>query len=519
MRSSKKTPVERPSERTLPARQDATRDILGTHAAAADADPDDLPPGTIVGEYTIEEKAGQGGMATVYSAVHPVIGKRAAVKVMSALLSADGSLVERFVQEARAVNQIGHPSIVDVFAFGRLPDGRCYSVMEWLSGETLYDRQLRRRVTFAELIDIVQQMCDALEAGHDQGIVHRDLKPGNVFLVPVQGKSELVKLLDFGLAKLTGVRDLGECHTGSGTLMGTPEYMSPEQAKARGVDHRTDVYSLGVMAYEMAVGRLPFVAETSMEMVGMHLREAPPPPSRLWAEIPPDLERLLFQMLEKEPGSRPALSEVRERLEAMRGLVPEPPGRVSASDQVLRAALPTHTPLPGSRVRRAMRRLGRRSIIAAGAAVVVLAVVATLGMGGRGVRYQAPAAAATERSSVAASVAIPPPPPVAPLGLGPGTLEVTISDLRGRRCAARIELDGKVVAAQAVAVKLVVAEGGHHELAVTAPGYVPYRHSVAVAPGVTAVVAVSLQQVGSAIRKGEGRGRGDYVINPFGGGR
>ncbi|HEX6835877.1 MAG TPA: serine/threonine-protein kinase, partial [Polyangia bacterium] len=166
------------------------------------APPCTLEPGTIVGEYRIEQKLGDGGMASVYGATHPLIGKKAAIKVMSPTLSADAAAVARFALEARAVNRIGHPNIVDVFSFGRLPDGRSYFVMEWLPGETLYARLWSRRLTLDEALDILDQICDALEAAHEAGIVHRDLKPANVFLTPRRNKREQVKLLDFGVAKL-----------------------------------------------------------------------------------------------------------------------------------------------------------------------------------------------------------------------------------------------------------------------------------------------------------------------------
>ena len=167
----------------------------------------DLSAGFVVGEYTVECKLGDGGMATVYGATHPLIGKKAAIKVIAPALSLDAGLVERFVLEARAVNAIGHPNIVDVFSFGRLSDGRSYFVMEWLQGETLYDRMWERRLALDEALDILDQVCDALEAAHEKGIVHRDLKPANVFLCPVRGRRDLVKLLDFGVAKLIATAD------------------------------------------------------------------------------------------------------------------------------------------------------------------------------------------------------------------------------------------------------------------------------------------------------------------------
>jgi serine/threonine protein kinase len=163
----------------------------------------DIAPGTAIGEYIVEAKIGEGGMGSVYSVTHPLIGKHAAIKVMAPHLCNDAIAVERFILEARAVNQIGHPNIVDVFAFGTLPDGRSYFIMEWLHGESLATRILRNGpLPLREAADLVVQIADALEAAHEKEVVHRDLKPDNVFLVPVRGRRTLVKLLDFGIAKL-----------------------------------------------------------------------------------------------------------------------------------------------------------------------------------------------------------------------------------------------------------------------------------------------------------------------------
>src|SRR3954468_3272817 len=232
-------------------------------------------------------------MATVYGATHPLIGKKAAIKVMNPALSVDAGLVERFILEARAVNEIGHPNIVDVFSFGRLSDGRSYFVMEWLQGMTLYDRMWERKPTLDESLDILDQVCDALDAAHDKGIIHRDLKPANIFLCPVRGRREAVKLLDFGVAKLTravesldGNGPVARPQTKTGFVVGTPEYIAPEQARAREVDGRADVYALGVIAYEMILGRRPFEADNVADLVRMHLTDKPPPPKTLWPEIP-----------------------------------------------------------------------------------------------------------------------------------------------------------------------------------------------------------------------------------------
>jgi serine/threonine-protein kinase len=200
-----------------------------------------LAAGTAVGEYVIDGKLGEGGMGTVYAATHPLIGKRAAIKVINLGLTTDGTAVQRFIQEARAVNQIRHGNIVDIFSFGELPDGRRYFVMEYLEGVSLADRVKEGGMSLREAIEILDQVCDALEAAHEKGIVHRDLKPDNVFLVRTRGGRSVVKLLDFGIAKLSTTGSMQKTRTG--IVMGTPAYMSPEQGRGKSVDPRTDIYA------------------------------------------------------------------------------------------------------------------------------------------------------------------------------------------------------------------------------------------------------------------------------------
>src|SRR5215471_808095 len=281
----------------------------------------DLATGTVVGEYHIVGKLGEGGMGAVYAAKHPVIGKKAAVKVISQELCTDPDAVERFVQEARAVNQIGHQNIVDAFNFGTLTDGRCYFVMEWLQGESLGDRLRRGRMTMNEVLDVLEQVCRALEAAHEKGIIHRDLKPDNVFLVGVKDDKPIVKLLDFGLAKLTGEHEMQLQRTRSGVVMGTPLYISPEQARGRNVGTPTDIYALGVVAYEMVLGRAPFVADSAMDIISMHLHQIPPSPRQLWPEVPGAIEVLLMSMLDKDPAQRPPASKVRQRILELRKMM------------------------------------------------------------------------------------------------------------------------------------------------------------------------------------------------------
>jgi len=276
----------------------------------------DLAAGTTLNEYTIETKIGEGGMGAVFSAVHPLIGKRAAVKVLKKELCEDPITLERFIDEARVVNQIGHPNIVDVFAFGTLPDGRSYFIMEWLKGESLRERVERGSLNYLEAAGILNSLAQALVAAHEKGIIHRDLKPDNVFLIEDRtGAIPRVKLLDFGIAKLVR-QDQSVSRTATGAMIGTPQYVAPEQAKGHSIDARVDIYSLGCVSFELLTGRPPFVADNAMEMVAKHLMEPPPRPSQ-FQPVPKELDDLVVAMLAKNRDERPSLAEITSTLEAI----------------------------------------------------------------------------------------------------------------------------------------------------------------------------------------------------------
>ncbi len=266
-----------------------------------------LSPGEMVGEYRVEGLLGEGGFGSVYRALHPLIGKKAAIKVLKPEFSSKGDVVSRFLSEARAVNQIRHRNIIDIFSFGVLPDGRHYYVMELLEGSTLehYVRARGGRLPLSDVIPIVRPLARALAAAHQNGIAHRDLKPENVFLsIDDEGRPH-PKLLDFGIAKLAG--DLGAQHkTRSGIPIGTPAYMSPEQVHGRDVDHRTDIYALGVVLFEILTGRLPFDGSSMMEVMMKHASLPPPRPSEVAPSLPPEIDAPILQMLAKEPAERPA---------------------------------------------------------------------------------------------------------------------------------------------------------------------------------------------------------------------
>ncbi|MBA3538391.1 MAG: serine/threonine protein kinase [Deltaproteobacteria bacterium] len=277
----------------------------------------ELRPGAMLGEYRIEGKAGEGGMGVVYAALHPMIGKRAAIKVLRKELCEDPYTVERFIDEARVVNQIGHPNIVDIFAFGEMPNGRSYFVMEWLKGETLRARIARQPLTLVEVCTILRPLARALQAAHDKGVIHRDLKPDNIFLGEADDDVIPVKLLDFGIAKLARTEPRLE-RTATGTMVGTPMYIAPEQARGHEIDHRADVYSLGAIAFELLTHRTPFLADNAMEMVAKHLLEAPPTVGSVNPNVPAALDRIVSAMLHKEVSARPTLGALITVLEGVK---------------------------------------------------------------------------------------------------------------------------------------------------------------------------------------------------------
>jgi serine/threonine-protein kinase len=266
----------------------------------------ELVEGDLVGEYRIEHKIGEGGFGKVYRAIHPVIGKHAAIKVLNREYSSNPHVVSRFVSEARAVNQIRHKNIIDIFSFGGLPDGRQFLVMELLDGLTM-DAYLdkHRRMTPDEALPVLRQLARALDAAHAGGIAHRDLKPENIFLTFDEEGYCFPKLLDFGIAKLMGDETVGH-KTRTGAAMGTPLYMSPEQCRGKDVDHRTDIYSFGVMVHEVLTGQLPFDGDSMMDLMFKHSKEPPPPMSSVFAELPAALDPPVLQMLAKEVADRPA---------------------------------------------------------------------------------------------------------------------------------------------------------------------------------------------------------------------
>ncbi|MBI4512023.1 MAG: serine/threonine protein kinase [Deltaproteobacteria bacterium] len=261
--------------------------------------------GVLVGDrYLLKDRLGHGGSGTIYLAEHVTLRRRVVVKILHHELSRDELAVERFRREAMTVGDIDNEHIVEVLDFGRAPDGRLFLAMEYLEGETLADA-LRRagQLPIAESVDVLAQVGEALMEAHAMGYVHRDLRPCNVFITKRRGRERFVKLLDFGLAKL--VERQGEAaSTNLGMTFGDPRYMSPEQAHGNPVDRRSDIYSLGIMAYEMLTGKPPFTGPRIFDVLTQHLEQAPRPPSSLRADVPSWLDAVVLRMLAKHPEDR-----------------------------------------------------------------------------------------------------------------------------------------------------------------------------------------------------------------------
>ena len=248
-------------------------------------------------------------MGAVYLAEHPILNRKAAVKVLKPEFAANTELVQRFLNEARAANAIHHPNIIDIIDVGLLPEGVPYMMMEFLEGESLAARLRRvQRLSVSQAVACARQTASAVAAAHAVGIVHRDLKPDNLFVVPdpLNPGQERIKVLDFGIAKLRPEFAPGTPRTSAGALLGTPAYMSPEQCmgKTTEIDQRSDVYALGIILYEMLCGQPPFLGENFGELFLQHITMAPKPPHLLCPEIPAPLDAVVLKALEKDAGER-----------------------------------------------------------------------------------------------------------------------------------------------------------------------------------------------------------------------
>ena len=408
----------------------------------------------MAGEYRLRRKLGEGGFGAVYEAEHPLLKRRAAVKVLRRIGGPGSDAVLRFISEAQAVNQIRNRHIIDVFSFGKLADGRHFYVMDLLEGEPL-DRCIGRLERFdpATAVQLLRPIAEALDAAHAAGIVHRDIKPQNIFLTWDSNGETVPKLLDFGMAKLLADATV---HTQSGTPMGTPLYMSPEQARGEKVDGRSDIYALGILCHELLTGRLPITGESTIAALMAQVLQAPPRVSEVCPDLPPAIDAPILRMLEKQPGARPATAGgaigelARAAADAGHPIPPgmprltPPAARPPAVDEQLPTALtepspsrddadatsPERSTAPSEgRPEKRGRILG---LALAGSMVAVAGalVVKILGSGHSGSRPAAgPSVTSTAEPSVpaaAASVTPTPPAPEAPPGPARRSVGVTV---------------------------------------------------------------------------------------------
>ncbi|MEO8698515.1 MAG: protein kinase [Kofleriaceae bacterium] len=413
---------------------------------AATEEVDRLPVGARLGAYKIERQLGEGGMGFVYEATHEVLGRRTAIKLLRPELAMHAEVVTRFLNEAKAVNVIDHQNIINVYDYGDGSTGCVYFVMEFLEGETLDDLMRKRRpMQMPLLLHVFAQVAKALAAAHAKRIVHRDLKPANVYVVRRANNPYFIKLLDFGIAQLRGE---GAVHlTSAGSIMGTPQYMSPEQISGAAVDARTDVWAMGVMLYRAATGQAPFKGEGFGELAGKILHETPTPAGDL-VDLPAPLAKLIARCLERRVEDRcQSMAELIAGLESVEracGLdadsiaaaVKLDSGAVSEALPVLQGdktrgslagSLPQYQGVPKKGSKPAQKRSKLGIYAACGVAVAAVAVTAFVVMG---------------RGDATASTPAPAVAPLAPVIAAPTTIRtlVAANDRAGARARAEREL-------------------------------------------------------------------------------
>jgi tRNA A-37 threonylcarbamoyl transferase component Bud32 len=446
---------------------------------------------TIDNRYLVERGIGEGGMGIVYAGQHRVIGKKVAIKVLRGEMASDEEATARFLQEARSASAIGNPHIVDISDFGRLPDGSIYFVMELLEGKGLGPLLLETRgpLPVPRLVHIGKQIAQGLGAAHAANIVHRDLKPDNIMLVTRGTEHDFVKILDFGIAKVGGSTNK---MTRAGAVFGTPHYMSPEQAGGTTVDHRTDIYALGVILFEMATGKVPFDADNLMGILTQQMYKAPASLRDIMPDVQvlPGLDAIVLKCLSKKPERRyDTMAGLLADLECLeQGAVPGAVNEMMARSGGFRvpAGYPSGTTGSGARPALAAQEgprrwlLGIMGAVAMALAVVVAVVVARAMNGTAHARAssepapEAPSSTAVATAVPAVSLPLPVEPalstarPIAPTAASaaPVTREVIVSVVPADATVTRDDKDlGRAP------ILLDLAEGESANLVVTRSGF------------------------------------------------
>ncbi|HEX7842789.1 MAG TPA: serine/threonine-protein kinase [Kofleriaceae bacterium] len=413
---------------------------------------------TLSGRYLVTRKVGQGGMGAVYEATHTLIGKRVAVKVLLEKYARREAIVQRLEQEARLASSCQNEHIIDITDFGTTEDGRTFVVMEYLDGESLSECLSREtRLPEQRILQITSQAASALAAAHAKGIVHRDIKPENLFLLRRKDQ-DFVKVVDFGISKSLRASDEAEEQprlTQTGMVLGTPLYMSPEQARGDDeLDARVDIYALGVIMYEAATGRVPFIGNNYLSVISQVLNEEPRALRELRPEVSEEFEAIVMRAMDKERDARYASAS--ELLADLSALLEDPTRsteRAKITGPRRKAGVRSKSPL-------------KIAVWIALVAVVIAAVVTTVVMlfGGAEVIKKEKAAVPPVPPPVAVDAAIPPPPPDAPEA---PTLEVTIETVPPD---ATIQQDGVDKGTAPVTTRLVI-DNHFTEFVASAPGY------------------------------------------------
>ncbi|MBC7171621.1 MAG: serine/threonine protein kinase, partial [Polyangiaceae bacterium] len=297
----------------------------------------------VAGRYRLEARLGEGGMGVVYRARHVLIERVVALKLIRPDLRGETHLRAWMLREARAANRVDHAHIVDIHDVGETEEGELYLVMEYLMGQALSSEIAKGQVPITRAVDILEQMCAALARAHDLGVVHRDLKSDNIMLTVRGGRHDFVKILDFGLAALTRDPRLAP----KGAVFGTPEYMSPEQARGEDAEATSDLYALGILFYEMVTGQLPFRSGDRETLLEMQRSARAPSPRALRTDLPDAAERIILRLLEKEPGKRFRDGHhLQEELKALQRALPSTPWDLRTSNDAPIASPPPPPPAP-----------------------------------------------------------------------------------------------------------------------------------------------------------------------------
>jgi serine/threonine-protein kinase len=302
----------------------------------------------IAGKYRLDKLIARGGMGAVYIGTHVDLNRPVAIKLLLPNYNPDEQAFERFRREAYTASSVTHPNIVHIYDFGVLPEGEAYIIMEFANGVTLRDRLREEgQLPIPEAVSIVRQIAAGMDAAHNSGVIHRDLKPSNIILTRDHSGNLLIKIIDFGIAKMSEQLSAGDATlTITGTIVGTPRYMSPEQCGGEKVDARSDIYSLGIILYEMLAGRPPFEGDSAVALAVKHLKEPPPPIEEFRSDIDPLLKSLVEDCLSTNPDERPqTASELASRLDMImeadhKGAVRDQVSSALPGDQKINSAQP-----------------------------------------------------------------------------------------------------------------------------------------------------------------------------------